>query len=334
MFFTSNKMITGIDIGHFAIKYVSLLNKRESIELIKAGYEEIEHYSEDSNINIKKTIENLSQKINTNKGKIVSSVDNENLIVKKMCLPLMDREAVIETIRWEFSEYVPFSVEESVIDYVITSENDEEVEISAVIVPRVSVNNSLQFLKRFKITSLNIQPFALLNIFKNKGINHPIMIVDLGHGSIQIIVGNEDNIYLMRNLKFGMEDIHKNIITHHKNLAIVRENTQMSYNTGNLDQNNFFKELKKEINRAVNFFNNNNNKAIEEIYLSGGGVYLDDIKKKLGKKINVELKFINPFTDLVWSHEQVENTYLNNGGMSEYSVATGLCISEVLSDES
>ena len=333
MFLKSNKMITGIDIGHYAVKYVSIDQSGDSMELIKAGYVRVEDYKSDQ-VNLSKTMENLTDKIGKKRGKVVSSVDNENLIVKKMRIPVMEREAVIETIRWEFSEYVPFSLDNSVIDYVVTAENENEIEITAVIIPRESVNSSLKLLKGFQVSTLNIQPFSLLNLFNRSNKPYPLMIIDLGHYSTQIIVGGKENIHLLRNLDFGTDDMREYQNGYEKNLTLVQEKNQTAYNTGNNIKQSRIEELKLEINRAINFFKKKSNgNYIEEVYLSGGGVYLSNLNSELNSCVDVECKPLNPFSNIEWNIDRIDDSYYENSFHSEYAVAAGLCISEVLADE-
>jgi type IV pilus assembly protein PilM len=338
MLFHLNNLVSGIDIGHYAVKYVCLGWKHSTIRLIKAGHVKINNNSEvKRNKRVKKALNQLKGTLGKKHGKVVSAVDNENLIIKKMCIPIMEKEAIIETIRWEFSEYVPFSLDNSVIDYIVTSENQEEMEITAVIVPRTAVDNTLAFLENFSINSLNIQPFALLNIFKLKGITEPIMIIDLGEKTTQIIVGGKNNIYLMRNLDIGVKDLNiQSTDTKNNSLVLVQEKGySKTYYSGDQETKTPLKELKIEINRAVNFFTKKSgSKNVKGIYLSGGGVYLADIRERLSKNLNLNFKFTNPFHNLTWSPNRIENLYQPDGCLAEYAVATGLCISEVLANES
>ena len=197
--FKNNKLIHGLNIGNYSIKIVSIHLLNKSIELKKASFikNEKDIFS-DGMINdpaaVKKSVEKL---IGSNKkGFFSAAVANQFIVVRNMTLPYMKKEAINETIKWEFSEYIPFSIENAVIDYIIRKQSKKQLKITAVIVPERIVNSYLNIFKDINLQTLNIEAAALLSLFKFKKINDNILIVDIGYHSTKLIVGNSLNIFL------------------------------------------------------------------------------------------------------------------------------------------
>ena len=320
MFFKNKRLIHGIDIGAYSLKFVSVYVKNNKIELKKA----VSYKYERSIFNdgvivrkciIKKILNDILTKVNIRKGKSSCALGNELVVVRNITLPLMGKKAVEETLLWEYSEHIPFPGDTAVTKYMVRSKNSKEMDITAVIASKNIVNSYYSILKDYKVNILNIQPAALLNIFEYKNISEPVLIIDIGSYSTKIIAGNSSNIFFMRNLKIGASEL----AGRDKSIA-------------ELDEDLYITELNQEVKRAIRFYNRNNRKrAIEKVYLTGGGAYINDIKDKVKGDNNFQVNILKPFSDLKISNEVdvIENKYNSSNLFTEYSVAFGLCLSEM-----
>lgn len=342
MFLNRYRLIHGIDIGNYAIKLVSISQKKGKIKLEEANYIRMVPGSfSEGMIQNTEGIRNFIDKllVNSNKGLLSCSVGNEFIVIRSLEIPYMEREAVIETLRWEFADHLPFSSKTAVVDYIIRKKTKEKMLITAVMVPEKIVENYSAVLDNYNLKTLNVQPAALLSLFKLKKIDKTILIIDIGHYSTKIIVGNSSNIYFVRNLKIGAGELVNNKkkskqYDFTKKISVVNEK---DYTDNYLNSNRnelFMKELNEEVKRALRFYNRNNRDGpIENIYLTGGGAYINKMKDKLKKENKINVKKLDPFSEIDWSQEKLKKKYNPAGINTEYSIAFGLCLSEVYSRE-
>ena len=321
MFFNKSKIIHGLDIGNYSIKLVTVCSNKEKIELKKAVFIKNEASIFEKGILEKKkeVMEKMNNLFSNNidRGGLSCSVGSTYIVIRNINIPYMENEAILETLKWEFSDHLPFSSNQAVIDYIIRSKTTDEMKITAVFAPLEIINSYFETLKSYNLKTLNIQPVALLNILKFKNIKNTNLIIDIGFYSTNIIVGNSKNIFFTRNLKIGAD-------------KLIRFN---DFNS-EMEQELSLAELNQEVKRAIRFYNKNNSTDIlDNIYLTGGGAYINKIKENLNFNKSQDIKILNPFSEIDFKDEVIENCYNSSNLLTEYSIAFGLCLSEVYDDE-
>lgn len=318
MLLKNKRWIYGLDIGNYSVKLVAVLAEKNKITLKKAQYFKLaesvfkEGVLEEGNI-LRKKLNEFFQKENHIKGRLSTSIANEFVVIKNINLPYMEKEAVIETLKWEFEDHLPFSSKESVIDYMIKEEVDNEMEITAVLAPLKIIESYQKVLSSYNLQTLNIEAAALLSILKFQGNKYTNLIIDIGFYNTKMIVGNNKNIFFTRNLKFGANELS----------GLKKINSE-------IDKELYIEELKQEVKRALRFYNRNKHvKQIQNVFLTGGGAYINDIKNSI-KNNNIKTpKILSPFANLDIEEKNIKNQYNSEVNYTEYSVAFGLCLSEV-----
>lgn len=318
MLFNKKKLIYGLDIGNYSIKLVTVSSKNKTLKLIKTKYFKLEEsvFSEgilEKKDILRKKLDKYFEEENTLRGKLSCSVANEFVVIKNINLPYMERNAVIETLKWEFEDHLPFSSQKSVIDYMIREKDEDEMEITAVLAPLKIIESYEKSLDLYNLRTLNIEAAALLSILKFKNINTTNLIIDIGFYNTKLIVGNSKNIFFTRNLKFGANEL----------------NGPENFNS-KIDKELYIEELKQEVKRAFRFYNrNNSNEKIENIFLTGGGAYIKGIVDDIKNNEIQTPKILKPFATLDFDENSIKNNYNSNSDFTEYSIAFGLCLSEV-----
>ncbi len=322
MFFNKPEIIHGLDIGNFSIKLVTVYLNKEKIELKRAIYVKnnagvFEDGILEDKEEVKKKMNNLFSNKKLSRGGLSCSVGSTYIVIRNINIPYMENEAIHETLKWEFSDHLPFSINQAVIDYMIRSKTVDELEITAVFAPLGIINSYFETLQIYNLKTLNIQPVALLSVLKFKNIDSTNLIMDIGFYSTNIIVGNSKNIFFTRNLKIGADQL-------------------IGFNDFNseVEQELNLAELNQEVKRAIRFYNKNNSSdVIDKIYLTGGGAYINKIKENLSINKSQDTKILNPFSEIDFKNDVIENCYNSSNFLTEYSIAFGLCLSEVYDNE-
>jgi len=122
------KGLVGLDIGSYSVKAVELKPKkkgdREAYEVTKIGYEALPHDAivEGTIIDSAAVVETIRLVCDENKisNKDVSiSISGNSVIIKKISLPVMEKQELAESIIWEAKHNIPYPYEETNVDYAI-----------------------------------------------------------------------------------------------------------------------------------------------------------------------------------------------------------------------
>ena len=209
-----SEKISAIDIGHYAAKVVQLQKMNDdSIKLLKAGRINLpqnvinEGEIVDSSL-VVRNLENLFNQINFKPDKAVTTVSCKSVIVRNISLPKMPEEELKEALKWEADDYLPYSVEEAVFDYIMVNKSITEDEYNLIMVAasRSTIDSYVSILEELYIEPLavNVQGMALLSILSFQDVLvGPTAIIDIGASATQITIANKRDIMLSRTIDTG-----------------------------------------------------------------------------------------------------------------------------------
>lgn len=214
MLFFNRRDITAVDIGSYAIKVVNMQRTRGGVKLNAAGTVRIEPDAMRrgeifDTAQVSKSLDKLLSAMGLNVKKAVTTISNQNLIIRDLKLPLMSEDEVGEALKWEAADYLPFSVESSVLDYSVTGYDSKDMEILLVAAKKRVVDSFLAPLQELNIkpVAVLVQPLVLLALAGHqKELIEPVMIIDIGNTNSRIVIGDQRKIYLFRNVNVGGTD--------------------------------------------------------------------------------------------------------------------------------
>ena len=118
-------------------------------------------------------IKALFEEANINKNFVVTAVSNRLAITRNIQVPKMSLEELDEAIKWEAERYIPFPVDEVVLDYYVLDnpadvedEGQLEVVITAARLDMVSQQVDYLKLAGLEPVIIDIRPFSLLRSLK------------------------------------------------------------------------------------------------------------------------------------------------------------------------
>ncbi len=364
MLFT-NKFTT-IDIGTNAIKLARFKKSRNSLNLLNTAYQKLPYDSiRDGMIVdipiVAKCLKNLLSDLDFKPRKIVTTIPSDHIITRNVEFPIMSGDELEQAMKWEAEEYLPFSIEEARFDYLLIDQDEETLKILLVAVKQDILDKIQATFKRIglKPKVLNIQPMALLSLLKYQdaiGDEETVAVIDLGASSTQVVVGDKKNIYLSRSIDIGGQSF-TNLLMENMQIDFLKAE-EYKYKNGLADSDESYSEgetfsemdiplaevavsvseegfsgsledeLTEEISRSLEYYAmKSRGKAVDKIYLAGGGSRLQGIKELISEHIDRDIILLNPFENF-----NIENA--RNDLAEEFAVAIGLGASEVLADES
>ncbi|MFW6270725.1 MAG: type IV pilus assembly protein PilM [Bacillota bacterium] len=363
-----NRTVTALDIGTSAIKIAKIKLEKSDIRLLDISYQKLPQdvfdngEIEEPSILITE-LERLFKKIDYSPSRIITTIPNNNLVIRNLVLPGMVEEELSQALKWEADEYLPFPAEEAIIDYIIVGQNEEELNVVLVATESRVVDNLLSLLKKLNIYPevVNVQPLALISLLQaQKQVEKEELsisaIIEIGASGTRIVIADGRKVYLFRNLDTGGDNFTQ-LIEEFKDMDYEKAETYKINNglqveldrkkeeemfsadldagleiseiavAEDTDLKTEAEDLIRNINKTLDFFSHNHpDKEIEEVYLTGGGAQLKGLKDLINKNIDLEVQNLDPFKSL----NQPNTLYSVENNV--FSVAIGLGYSEVLAD--
>ncbi len=297
--------VLGLDIGSYSIK---------AIEMTAVGNDYcISNYGQIAVTNPEDPIENLRELLETSgikAKKVVIGVSGREVIVRYISMQPVDEENLPNAVRFEADKYIPYDLDEVVIDSQKLDEASlglaasPEMKVLLVAAKRSLVDHRVQLLKDAELFAhiIDVDSFALGNAFELKGMLSPraevegkvVSLVDIGNSktNINIMIGNTSfftrEIYLAGN-EFT-EEIQKRMeVTLEEAEGLKREPGLFALEVQEA-VSPVIDDLANEITLSFDYFESQFEREVEEIYISGGGSQLfslePDFERIFGKRIN------------------------------------------------
>ena len=352
----SGKELTGIDIGTNSIKVVKAVKKNLSVQLKSRFLKKIPYQTivEGRSFNDSIVSRHLEEIFNSigKPGIIITTIPSNNLIIRNMQFPLMTDKELKEAVKWEVGDYLPFSVEDAVLEYIILDKDNESIDLLLVMVKKQVVEDYISPITSLglKPAVVNIQPMAILSLLQYQGkLDKTAVVVDIGASGTRIIIGDHKNIYHSRTVDSGGEEFTK-IFMEEKDYSFneaeefkihngIKEKgstdtgVDLAYDqiaAAGLGINDLLISsacnIVNEISRSLDYYVMKYKYPIENVFITGGGSKLSRLKDMITKELDIELTNINPFEG--FGLDKVVDV-----NAEKYAVAVGLILSEVLENE-
>ncbi len=352
------KGITVIDIGTDSIKGVKFKRKRGTLFVDRIGskslpYESIEDGYIVDEAAVGNRLNELADELGCRSSKIITTIPNNNLVIRNMELPYIeDEKKMAEALKWESEDHLPYPVESAVQDFKILSRENGRAQILLVAAKSDLIDNIMNVFERAYLTPtvINIQPMALISLVEYQNhIENTVAIVDIGNSGTRVVIGNNHNIYLFRNIDIGGFEFTR-IIMEEDNLSYIEAENIKKKNglpeieggiesfelaieqialTG-LGQSHMLisqaRSLADQIGRSLDYYEMKFKSPVDRIYVTGGGAKLAGLINVIRQEIGRELFLLDPFLNIGY-RKGIALT------KEEFAIAVGLGVSEVLEDE-
>ncbi len=357
MFF--KKRFTVIDIGTDSIKAAKFTRKKkelflDGIVMKSLPFESIKDGRIIDEAVVGNRLAEVVRELNSRKDKIITTIPNNNLIIRNMELPDMkDESKLAEAVKWESEDHLPFPVDSAIEDFKILDRDGEKVQVLLVASKKDMIDNVLNLFERLSLvpSAINIQPMALISLVDYQNtIDNTVAIVDIGTAGSRVVIGDSKNIYLSRNIDIGGNEFTRIIMDENKmnyneaenlkkkNGIQEEENEDESFElaitqiaTTGMGESQYLlslaKNLAEQIGRSLDYYSMKYRKKVDKVYVTGGGSKLKRLNHIIENKIERELIPLDPYVDIKYKKG-------NSLKSEEFAVAVGLAVSEVLADES
>jgi type IV pilus assembly protein PilM len=333
------KSIVGLDIGTSSIKAVEIT--QDKYDYIITAYGQIDIPGEQAR---RDAISDLFRGSGFHTKRIASAVSGKSVIFRFINMVKMSDEDLANAIRFEADKYIPFGVDEVQIDIqklmdISKGEGDaqEEVKVLLVAAKNTLIEDQSQMLVDLGLqpVSIGVDSFAIGNAYElndlvSPGLNeqdHTVALIDIGSTKSCINILRNNITYFAREVPMGGQDL-TNAITRRFGLepfeaeALKRDPGDQLVEVQDA-VSNVMDDLGNEINLSFDFFENQFDGEVQDVYLSGGSVLLPFLEEGLEKIFEKKTRVWNPIEGLKVKSDNVDIDALNQSA-PQLAVAVGL----------
>ncbi len=345
------KGLVGLDIGSYSIKAVELKPKKkgdqDTFEVVRIGYEALPHDAivEGTIIDSAAVVETIRLVCDENKiaNKDVSiSISGNSVIIKKISLPVMERQELAESIIWEAKHNIPYPYEETNVDYAIlkpsrsSDERNQDILLVAAKKDKIANYSNVINQARKNLQAIEVDTFALQNVLE---INYPetfnektLALINIGANITNVVIVEHGTPQLFRDLSLGGYFFTENM---RKELNISFEEAEkllkgIPGKTVTADQFQTVltmnvRDLLDEIEKTFSFYEatEKRERKIDQIFLSGGLANVPNMLGSFEHKFRIKTEVLNPFREILYDDRKFDSIYFNEMAPI-FGVAVGL----------
>ncbi len=346
--FGKSKSIVGLDIGSSSVKIVELVSRSRGVELQHVGVAPLppEAIVQGAFLNSGAIVDAIARAVEESgiKNKnVATAVSGHSVIVKKISLPMMTRDELEESIRWEAEQYIPFDINEVNLDFQILESGDVEGQMDVLLVAAKKdlIDDYVQVISEAGLTPsvIDVAAFAVENAFEanyDVNPNEVVALVNIGAQVVNINIVSQGIPAFTRDVSTG-----GNVYTEEIQKALSvgweeAERLKIGGDPGEESQEVVPQEVEKamrsvsetvlgEISRSLDFFAATAAEArIGRVFLSGGGARVSGLDAAFQGKTNLPVEMLNPLARLV-PGSQVDQAFLDEVAPS-LGVSVGLAL--------
>ncbi len=336
------KSLIGLDIGSSCVKAVELT--QVGSDLVITGYGESEILSEKSKAD---AILDVLHSNAFRTRRVVTAVSGKSVIVRYLTMIQMASEDLQNAIKFEADKYIPFDVDEVVLDCQRLEDPPEigrmgnvgegEMRVLLVAVKRALVDDHVSLIQSIGLTPevIDVDTFALGNAYELRGRLAPaaerddraVALVDIGANKTNVNILQGTTSYFTREIYLGGDDLTSAIA---KRFSVEAHQAELmkrdpGENVEEIRQavTPVIEDVANEIHLSFDYFENQFDREVEEVFLSGGGARLPFFEEALEKIFEKRARNWDPTENLKINADTVDVGKLK-AGASQLAVAVGL----------
>ena len=343
MFFSSSQPLVALDIGAHNVKLAQLKKGRKGFELMNFGMIQL---PEDTVLDgelenpqaLTDALRNLlkSEKIK-NKNAVIG-ISGQSVIIKKISVPLMSEEDLIEMIREEAEQYIPFDIDEVHLDFAIVKAEGEipaekgatneerQMDVIIVAVRKDVIKKYLDVFKELgiKVRIVDLSAFALENAFElnyEVDTDAAIALVNIGGSMTNINIMEAGITAFTRDIGIGgatiSEEIQKNMSIGFKEaekikLGMVPREMNIADIAAQVKDSVEF--ICGELRKTFDMYEKTSDYKVSKIYLSGGSCLMEGLDFMIHQNLKMEVEVINSFRNVSCNKKKFDELYIDAMG--------------------
>lgn len=350
--FYRDEPLFGLDIGHSELKVVQVTENAAKQTMISGyGISEFDPTAIENGVITKpKAIAEAMHALFENRlvGAITSrrvacSLPTSRTFNRPMKVPPMDHQAIMDAIHLEAEQYIPIPINNLYLDYEISHQDDQGIELTLVAASKNIVDSYHTMLDALQLEPVVFEPSinaaSRLVHLQADAANEPVIVVDIGAVTTDIAVYDKA-LLVASTVSSGGEDITKLIIqTLHLNYQQASD-MKREYGIAYSEKQQRIIDATKpaldtlvhEIEKSIRYYRERaakSDRQISQIITVGGGSVMPGLNQFLSRELQLPTQNLDPWEKIRFGNLPQPN----QEDKAMYIVATGEAIikpSEIL----
>ncbi len=333
------KSIVGLDIGSSCVKAVEIT--QDKYDFIITAYGQIDFPGEQAR---RDAISDLFRSSGFRTKRVSTAVSGKSVIFRYINMAQMSDENLRNAVKFEADKYIPFDIEDVQLDTqklmdlpATEAGGQDEMKVLLVAAKNSLVEDQAMMLQEIGLQPVNVcvDSFALGNAYELNEIVSPgiqetdrtVALLDIGSSKSSINILRNSISCFAREVPMGGHDL-TNAITRRFGLepyeaeALKRDPQDQMLEVQDA-VSNVMDDLGNEVNLSFDFFENQFDGEVEEVYLSGGSVLLPFLEESLEKIFEKKTRVWNPIEGLKVKSDNVDIEALHQAA-PQLAVSLGL----------
>ncbi|MEO8434498.1 MAG: type IV pilus assembly protein PilM [Pyrinomonadaceae bacterium] len=342
----SKKSMVGLDIGSSSVKAVELQGKNGSFQLVSLGYENLQPDSiVDGQImelnNVSNVIANIFNEHKIATTRVAAGVSGHSVIVKNIILPQMSEDELQESFSWHAEEHIPFDISDVNLDYQITGNASDALQVLLAACKRDKIANLKQAIQLAgkQPAVIDVDAFALQNCYELNYEPQPgqiVALLNIGASTTNINILNGTRSVFTRDASVGGNQytglLQKELgLTFEQAEAVKRgmaipEGVEQRAIEPILETVSDILAL--EIQKTMDFYRataEDGESAVQKILISGGGSKLTGLMEYLAHRFEIPVEVFDPFRQIRVDARSFDPDYMREV-VPEMAIAVGLAL--------
>lgn len=344
---------TGLDVGNSTVKAVTIAEEKDVYTVTNIGIAPLPPgVMEDGLIvdpeKVASAIQDALAMGDIKDRNVYLALPGSSFISRELEMPSMPLNEIREALQWEAEEYLPYDVNDAILDFIVLEEKEENTDVLLVAAQKETVQNFVKpiQLAKLKPQCLNIEPFAhhaLLN--HNVDIHgENLAIIDIGASFTTIILLKGQRLELIRNLSTGSSDFTTALEEAFEFSTERAEEIKLM--AGDIEDDTTLtsegipyvnikevlmqqtRTLLDEISRSFNYFQvQQRGETFNQLFLTGNGSLMAGLEDTLFSELAVPVQILDPLANFELSRS-FDSSILKN--VTSLSVSVGLILCELM----
>jgi len=356
----ANESLIGVDIGSDSIKVVHAEMTRQGARILRVAVcpTPADSIKEGVVINVPEVaaaIQFAVRSAGIKATNAIAATAGPGVIVRHVQLPKMTEQLLRRSILYEAGKYISASVEDSVVEFEILGDAEEQGQMNVMLVaaPRAVVDSRVQALERAGLETLaiDVEAFATFRALVEQ---HPdqsllestVALLDMGASHTEINLVCKGRLALTRTVPIAGASLTNAVKTaenctdaeaeqrkHSLDMAeLAKSSSGSAPNPGLKVLQSLIDEMLREVRRSINYYQSQlpdgaAETTVDRLILTGGTSRLKGLLSYAKSRLNVEVSIGNPgLRELMSSSPEDE---FSEEDIPLLTVAFGLAVKEM-----
>ena len=334
--------MVGLDIGSKTIKIVELEKTRDLFKLKASGIigyksNTPEHLADDKEVAVlSDVIRKLYKEAKIVSREVVISIPETQVYTRMIRFPLLTDAEIASAVKWEAEQYIPFPVNEAVIDYQIIDKNENstppQVYVLLIATPNIIVNRYIKLISMSKLDLVAIETELMAIARSICPVDQTVMVADFGARSTNIAIVKNQALMMSRSIPTAGDAFTRAVA---QGLGIEAQQAEEYKKTYGLSSSNLDGKIKSilypvlrmvsdEIKKAIHYFQSEGEgEPPKSLMLTGGSAGMPEVASIMTELLGIEVSIGNPFSKIQMDPEALKQI---SGYAPFYAIATGLAM--------